>query len=516
MRAILSVLRRRRVSFAWILALCLVTSAGLTLLTPFFLKYVFDSCIASRDIGRFAGLIAGFIAAATLWRLLGLHLDLRTQRLKHELLRDLTVSLLGKYYRLPYRDAARRDPGYYATRIYDEALAAATGSVDLAIAVATAAVTLGVSVLILARLSLPSTLLLALCMPVLLFIAAGHGADVKRHSGAEAEEEGRLRGFITQAVRAYKSVRLFALDSPVFLGLQGRLEAYTAASFSRRRSSCRHNTAGSVAMSYAEALIITACGYRMMRGEMTFGAFMAFMSAFWTAVNALRALAQRWPELAKNEVLVGRIEGFLSAPEAVAPAAAPDACLAFEGVCFGYDGTPVLKGLDFTVAAGERVLLRGRNGSGKSTLADMLATFLPPDAGRARTPPIERVSAALTPHPFIPGSVASNLGWQALRGPERLRLLSLLGEFELEGLLDREVDSLSMGQRKKVAVLMGLMKDADLYVFDEPLANLDAESKRKVLARILARTRGKTLVAIMHGDDGLACDFDRTLVLPSA
>lgn len=512
MRDLSFVLGRRRGAFLGILVLGLVVNTGMTVLSPLFFQQLFDRCVPARDMRLFAGLMAGFIALATGWRLLTLRLSLQTQELKQALLRDLSSELLRKYYRLPYPEASRFPPAYYASRIFDEPLAATSEAVDLSLAVASAAAALVSALALLVALSLKATLLLALCVPPLLLVARKYGRAVTKQADAEKEEEGRLRGFLTRAVSAYKSVALFSLGGRVCEGLDSRLAAVNELTFQRLRSSGLHNTIGAIVTSYAETLVIIVCGYEMMRGRMAFGSFMAFMSCFWAAVNALRALIAKVPELAKNKALVARLREFLAAPEKEAAARSAGA-VAFEDVEFGYGQEAVLSRLSFSVRRGDKLLLQGRNGSGKSTIANLLASFLSPTKGGVMTCAVERVSAALTPQHFIPGTVRDNLGYERLSAAQRAYVGGLLADLGLESALDRDPESLSSGQRKKVEVVMGLSKDADLYVFDEPLANVDAESKKKLLDRIFERTEGKALVVVMHGDDELKARFDRVLEL---
>jgi ATP-binding cassette subfamily B protein len=60
---------------------------------------------------------------------------------------------------------------------------------------------------------------------------------------------------------------------------------------------------------------------------------------------------------------------------------------------------------------------------------------------------------------------------------------------------------------------MGLLKPADLYIFDEPLAGIDVESKEVVMRTIFRETRGKTLFVIMHGDEQYQRHFDKVVYL---
>jgi ABC-type multidrug transport system ATPase subunit len=113
---------------------------------------------------------------------------------------------------------------------------------------------------------------------------------------------------------------------------------------------------------------------------------------------------------------------------------------------------------------------------------------------------------------FVPGTVRDNLSFvgPAAKGETLDRLAR---EFGLDGHLDKEASELSAGQRKKLEVIMGLSKEAEVYVFDEPLAGVDIGSKDKVIGEIFRRTEGKTLVVIMHGDGQFHQLFDRVVDL---
>ncbi len=157
-----------------------------------------------------------------------------------------------------------------------------------------------------------------------------------------------------------------------------------------------------------------------------------------------------------------------------------------KGVTFAYNAEPVLRSVNLAVRPGERVLILGPNGVGKTTLANIIAGYLAPNRGQVSLP--ARRSAVTIPIGFP---------------PVRLRDLpvnrDLLEAFSLQGLEDELAESLSAGQKQKLALAMALSQDADLYVFDEPLSNVDVMSAEAVMKVITKLTQGKTVVVIMHG-----------------
>jgi ATP-binding cassette subfamily B protein len=92
---------------------------------------------------------------------------------------------------------------------------------------------------------------------------------------------------------------------------------------------------------------------------------------------------------------------------------------------------------------------------------------------------------------------------------------SLLSQFRLRdpAVLDAFADELSAGQQQKLALSLALAREADLYIIDEPLANLDPESKEIAMNLILERTKEKTLILVMHGSEEYHKLFDRVITM---
>ena len=172
------------------------------------------------------------------------------------------------------------------------------------------------------------------------------------------------------------------------------------------------------------------------------------------------------------------------------------------GVRKAFGPIEVIHGVDVTIADGEFVVLVGPSGCGKSTLLRMLAGLENITAGEIRigervvnnVPPKERDIAmvfqnyALYPHM----TVAANMGFSLkLRGAPKSeittrvqRAAEILG---LIPLLDRFPRQLSGGQRQRVAMGRAIVRDPQVFLFDEPLSNLDAK------LRVAMRTEIKEL-----------------------
>lgn len=176
--------------------------------------------------------------------------------------------------------------------------------------------------------------------------------------------------------------------------------------------------------------------------------------------------------------------------------------LSLDNVKFSYGSTPVLEDFSLQLSPGEKVVIVGPNGSGKTTLAYILSGYLAPFEGDVVLP--EKISSVTLPILFPP-----------LQVKELVRDVQLLSAFRLQEqtVLDAFADELSAGQQQKLAIALALSQEANLFVIDEPLANLDRESRDTAMNLILERTKGKTLILVMHGADEYLKYFDRVIKL---
>ena len=182
-------------------------------------------------------------------------------------------------------------------------------------------------------------------------------------------------------------------------------------------------------------------------------------------------------------------------------------------------GTPwakaALTDISFVVGEGDGVLVHGGNGSGKSTLAWIMAGLTRPSAGlalvdgRPATDQVGSVAIAFQAarlqlmRPRVDLEVASAAGFSP---HDHRRVVSALATVGLDAALARRrVDQLSGGQMRRVVLAGLLARSPRALILDEPLAGLDAASRRGLL-RLLAdlrRTAGLTVVVISHDFVGL-------------
>jgi multiple sugar transport system ATP-binding protein len=181
-----------------------------------------------------------------------------------------------------------------------------------------------------------------------------------------------------------------------------------------------------------------------------------------------------------------------------------------------YDGkTDVLAGIDLDIADGEFVVLVGPSGCGKSTLLRMLCGLESATAGTMEIggrvvnhlPPAERgiamvfQSYALYPHMSVYKNMAFGLK-VAGQGREAIaaRITKAAAILKIDHLMERLPRELSGGQRQRVAIGRAIVREPQLFLFDEPLSNLDAALRVQTRLEIakLHRQLAATIVYVTH------------------
>ncbi len=206
------------------------------------------------------------------------------------------------------------------------------------------------------------------------------------------------------------------------------------------------------------------------------------------------------------------------------------AAITLEGVHKSYGSVPVIHGVDIDIADGEFVVLVGPSGCGKSTLLRMVAGLEPITGGNLRIggrvvndlAPKDRdiamvfQSYALYPHM----TVAQNMGFSLkLRGTDKAevdrRVQHAAKILALEPYLDRRPRQLSGGQRQRVAMGRAIVRDPQVFLFDEPLSNLDAKLRVQMRGEIKAlhQQLGITTVYVTHDQTEAMTMADRIVVM---
>jgi lactose/L-arabinose transport system ATP-binding protein len=202
------------------------------------------------------------------------------------------------------------------------------------------------------------------------------------------------------------------------------------------------------------------------------------------------------------------------------------------GLRKAFGGVEVIRGVDLSIAPGEFVVFVGPSGCGKSTLLRLIAGLETATGGeiaiKGRTvtdeEPHDRGIAmvfqnyALYPHMTVADNMGFALRLARVPKTERRKAVEDAARIlQIEPLLDRKPAQLSGGQRQRVAIGRAIVRRPDVFLFDEPLSNLDAELRVQMRIEIarLHRVLGATMIYVTHDQVEAMTLADRIVVLRS-
>ena len=204
--------------------------------------------------------------------------------------------------------------------------------------------------------------------------------------------------------------------------------------------------------------------------------------------------------------------------------------LRLQGIEKSYGAVHAVHGIDLDIAEGEFAVLVGPSGCGKSTLLRCIAGLEEVDAGtitiggevvndvRPRDRNLAMVFQNYALYPYM--NVRENIafGLKARRVPKaeiEVRVRRAADMLGIGTLLDRLPRQLSGGQRQRVAIGRAIVRDARLFLFDEPLSNLDAQLRDEMRTEIkrLHQELGKTMVYVTHDQIEAMTLADRIVLL---
>lgn len=204
--------------------------------------------------------------------------------------------------------------------------------------------------------------------------------------------------------------------------------------------------------------------------------------------------------------------------------------LALRSLTKSYGSTEVLHGISLDVADGEFVVFVGPSGCGKSTTLRLIAGLEESTSGIIEIgdrevnnlEPKERDIAmvfqnyAIYPHMSVKKNIAFGLRSSKMPKPDKeKRIQEVAGILDMVDLLERKPSQLSGGQRQRVAIGRAMVRDPAVFLFDEPLSNLDAQLRTQMRLEIkrLHQRVGNTIIFVTHDQIEAMTMADRIVIM---
>ena len=354
------------------------------------------------------------------------------------------------------------------------------------------------------------------------------------------ENEGKLSTIVQENLTGVRVIRAFGREQHEVVKFDAQNRYYVSLWVRLGRVLSLFWVTGDL-ISVLQVLLLLVCGSVFaIRGELTAGEFIAFLSYNGMLMFPIRQLGRMISELSKAGISLNRIREIMAAPEETDP---PDALtppldgdIVFDHVSFGYDGCPeILHGLSFTIPSGTVFGILGGTGSGKSTLMHLLCRLydLKPGCGsisiggvdiaRIRRDHLRKGVGIVLQEPFLfSRSIAENIGiavpgigMDAIRASARTACVEeTIDHFKdgFETTVGERGVTLSGGQKQRAAIARLLVARPPVMIFDDSLSAVDAETDVKIRRALRHDFKGRTVILISHRIATLM-EADRILVL---
>ena len=508
------------------LAQSLLVGVMVTLLSlpgPYLTKILIDQVHPHTDFGLLYFVLALGAALSLFLGLTGSIHGYFAQQVGTAMHFDFQGRLYRHLQNLDFGFFDQRDTGEILSRFGDMQAA-----VDGAISAVNSALLNGLQLLIfpavLFYLHWQLALLSVAILPLDALLAWLTGRPYRRYAQRLAEEGAAL------SARTYES--LAAIRTVQSLGVEGHFAAGQHGLFQRlgelQCGSARlQHWAGflAVLLKIGGMLLYGWYGWtQVLQGQLSLGTYLAFSGYTAYLYSPLDQLIGLWPQLQATLVHARRFfEVYEHQPQireeaALSKLGRVQGAIGFCGVCFGYQGAPILNDLDLEIQAGTSLALVGRSGAGKSTLARLVPRFYDPDQGRVTLDGRDlrqcclsslrrQVGIVMQGSCLFRGSVLENLKLGRPCSMDQVeKAAQIAGLHAFVTSLPKGYDTavgeggmgLSEGQKQRLALARALLLDPPVLILDEATAALDAETENQIFAALREARPGRTTLIIAH------------------
>jgi ATP-binding cassette, subfamily B, multidrug efflux pump len=290
-------------------------------------------------------------------------------------------------------------------------------------------------------------------------------------------------------------------------------------------------------------LLIWVGGLQAIRGELTLGEIVAFTNYLLTTMTPLVIMSNLAQVTAAANASAERINEVLEMmpeiqeqPDAVALPARISGRVAFEGVCFSYNGDcaePVLEDINLVAEPGETVAILGATGSGKTTLVNLIPRFYEVTRGRItidgtdvraiqQDSLLAHIGVALQETVLFSGSVLDNIRYgdpiasqeAVIAAAEAAQahefILQLPQGYETH--VEQRGVNLSGGQKQRIAIARAILTKPQILILDDSTSSVDVETEGKIQEALDARMQGCTRLIVAQRISTVL-DADKIVVL---
>jgi ATP-binding cassette subfamily B protein len=502
-----------------------IAATGFGLLQPYISKLLIDDALLKRNMRMLLAVSGLMFSVTVLGFVLNILSSYQYVRVSASVLFDMRVALYRHLQTLSPRFWAQRKLGDVVSRINNDIAEVQRVSADSLLSVLSNVVFLIGSAAIMLALSPRLFLVSVAAVPAGVWALQHYQHRLARRVRAVRERSSDIGSFLLETLLGIRLVVSARAESREVERFRARNQSFLDALMRMQIASFLSGAVPGTILTLSTAAIFLYGGKLVIDGSLTIGSLVAIMAYHLRLLSPVQNLMSLYSNLVTGGVSLSRVwELFDTRAEIVdRPDAKPLANvrgeIEFDRVSFGYGGDVVLEELSFRVAPGTICAILGPSGAGKSTLADLLVRFYDPDAGAIRIDgrdlrdlPLAGLRHAVmlvdqAPYLFH-ASVRENIAYArpeasndeivsaAQAASIHDRILALPDGYDT--LIAERGQTLSAGERQRIALARALLANPKVLVLDEPTSALDEANERAIAETLVRVAEGRTAILITH------------------
>ncbi|MBP9675441.1 MAG: ABC transporter ATP-binding protein [Anaerolineaceae bacterium] len=496
---------------------------GMGILIPLFIRWIIDTGIEGGQVHVLTWSAAALLAMTVLKGILNYYIGLFTEKASQNVAFDLRNELQRKLTQLSFSFHDKSETGELLSRAVQdvERVRFLTGRATLRIVEGVLLLVTTAVVLLVMNFKLGALTLLL--MPLLIFQAVRYGTRFRPLSMQVQSKIAALTTAVEQNLRGSRVVKAYAQEDAEI----ERFEAVNRDWFNLSNRSGRMQ-AFNVPLLFLIAnlgivVIIYFGGMQFIKGSVTIGTIVAFISYLGNLIEPVRRLGMIIPAVAIAGSASERIFDVLDTVSEVrdTPGARTvkeiQGRVRFEGVSFHYGHNRVLKDISFDVQPGSRVALLGLTGSGKSSIINLIPRFYDPTAGRIlidekdiRSIKLQslrsHIGIVLQETTLFASTIRENIAFSNDKATDeeviRAAVAAQAHEFIMQSVdgyntkVGERGVTLSGGQKQRIAIARALLLNPRILIFDDATASVDTETERLIQLALEELSQGRTTFII--------------------
>lgn len=501
-----------------------IAATGSGLFQPYLSKLLIDDALLKRNL-RMLLIVSALMAGITI---IGFALNILSSynyvRVSAGVLFDMRLALYRHLQTLSPRFWSRSKLGDVVSRINNDIAEIQRVSADSVLSVFSNVIFLIGSAAIMFSMSPRLFALSVAALPVSWWALQHYQHKLALRVRSVRERSSEIGSFLIETLLGVRLVVSARAEDREAERFRARNQSFVDALLSMQLTSFLAGALPGTVLTLSTAAIFLYGGKMVIDGALTTGSLVAIMAYHLRLLAPVQNLMSLYTSLISGGVSLSRVWELFDTHAEIVDCAAPVAPsiqgeIEFECVSFRYAGEPVLQALSFRVPPGTICAILGPSGAGKSTIADLLVRFFDPDSGAVRldghdlrTLSLENIRssvALLDQSPILfHASVRENIAYmrpdasdEAIVAAARAasiheRILALPEGYAT--VLAERGQSLSAGERQRVALARVLLADPKILVLDEPTSALDEANERAIAETLVRAAQGRTAILITH------------------